>query len=110
MTDSETTGTYLVVDAVHLHPLCPLGIQIVPQNPAALFRRGHGKRPDSRHYIRHDIAWVEELDEALVLGVQARVPVDLFEVEGEGAIGLVLLVSQEAGQAVVRSKWIYARL
>lgn len=30
-------------------------------------------------------------EESLVLGVQARVPVDLAEVEGEGAAGLVLL-------------------
>lgn len=83
----------LVVHPVHLHPLCPLWVQIVAQHQTPLLGCRHGKRSDTGHDVRHDLAGGKGVDEPLVFGVQARVPVDGFEVEGEGAVGFVLPVS-----------------
>jgi hypothetical protein len=82
--------TYPVLGLVFPHPPDALRVEVVAEHVTALLRRWDCERPDSGHDIRDDAPDGEEVDEPVVLVLQARVPVHLGEVKGEVAPGFGL--------------------
>lgn len=68
-----------------------LWVEVVGPDKALFLARGHGKGADAGHDVAYGLALFEHVAEALVLGVQTRVPVDLGKVEFKGAALLAQL-------------------
>jgi hypothetical protein len=79
-----------ILQAVLSHPLDTLRIEVIPKHITPLLCRRNRKRSYASHHVRDDLSGSEERDETFVFVVQAGVPVDVSEIEGEGAGGLVL--------------------
>jgi hypothetical protein len=86
----STISTYPVVHNIRLQIQHAIWIQVVRKNSAAFPGSGHGEWSYASEDICYEIGWGELVDEALVLGVKAGVPVDLGKIKGIAAVGFVL--------------------
>lgn len=82
--------THLVQLDIASESLGAGGVQIARQNGAALLPGGDRKRSDARKAIDDDVRSLERRDEAGVLGLKSRVPVNFRKVEAELAVVLRL--------------------
>jgi hypothetical protein len=80
----------MIILRVLPHKFYAIRIQVITEYGAPLLRRRYDERAYARKDIRHYIRGTKLLNEAIVFGVQARVPVDLGEIKSELTVGFTL--------------------
>ena len=90
MLDLEVRASHFILHTVLPHPLDTLWVEIVTEHVAAFLCCRDGEWPNTGHDVRDDLAWWQDIDQAIVLPLEARVPVDLGKVECECTAGFVL--------------------
>ena len=78
-------------------------VEIISPYEDSLFRRGDGKRPDSRHDVADGLTRLEFLHKIFALSVESAIPEDFSKVETIGASIFLGLDSQTrtAGENLV---------
>ena len=90
-------SAHFIIIHILLQPFHAVWVQIIGQNGTPVLSSRDGERPDTGHDIcNNSILRLEKLHEALMLCLQARIPVDFSKVERELAIRFGL--GNEAGQ------------
>jgi len=82
--------TYSVVLYIFEQILGAVGVQVVGEHRATLFSRRNSKRSHTRKDVRYDLFWPESLDQAVMLRMQAGVPVYLRKIKSKTAIRFIL--------------------